>query len=97
VDLVPESDNPVDPYAIAVFSARGIQIGYLTAERAPWVGSMMRNGKEMISIFQQATATGAVIRIGIDGEQPILPEAPPKTVPRAPDDDFWPDYIPPDD
>lgn len=57
VELVPEPDNPVDPQVIGVFSARGIQIGYVTAERAPWIGTMMRSGKELRAIFQQVTCS----------------------------------------
>lgn len=34
VHLVLEPKNPADPQAVAVFSGRGVQIGYLTAERA---------------------------------------------------------------
>ena len=33
VDLVPEPKNPFDPSAIAIFSVRGIQIGYVSAEK----------------------------------------------------------------
>jgi hypothetical protein len=97
VELVPEPRNPIDPQAIAVFSARGVQIGYLTAERAPWIGSMMRNGTDVVAIFQEATKAGAVIRVGLDGEQPVLPEARPPAPDPVDDDGFWPDYIPPDD
>jgi hypothetical protein len=96
VALVPEPQNPVDPFAIAVFSARGVQIGYLTAERAPWVGSMMRNGKDIAAIFQQATATGAIVRVGID-DVPVLPPIRPQSPEPQHDEEFWPDYIPPDD
>ena len=48
------------------------------------------------AIFQRATSTGAVIRISFSGADPILPPERPR--PEAPpaEDDFWPDYIPPD-
>ena len=52
IELVPEPKNPADPSAIAVVSARHIQIGYLTADRAPWIGSMLRNGRELQAVFQ---------------------------------------------
>ena len=98
VVLTPEPKNPVDPRAVAVFSARGVQIGYLTAERAAWIGGMIRQGVPVEATFQQATATGAVIRVGIDGAVPTLP---PQRGPAAPTeeggDGFWPDYLPPDD
>lgn len=74
-ELRPEPNNPADPQAVAVYSARGIQIGYLTAERAPWIGSMIRNGREMAAIFQATTPYGALVRLAFDGEQPELPPA----------------------
>ena len=99
VELAPEPRNPVDPNAIAVFSARGVQIGYLTADRAPWIGGMLRNGREMHAVFQHATRPGAAIRIGFDGETSVLPdvERAPVANEGASDDEFWPDDLPPDD
>lgn len=95
VTLVPEPRNPADPNAVAAFSARGVQIGYLTAERAPWIGAMLRGGREVHAVFQQATTTGAAVRVGIDGEAPVLP--PEKPPPALAEDGFWPDDMPPDD
>lgn len=95
VDLVPEPDNPADERAVAVYSARGVQIGYLTAERAPWIGSMLRSGRAVTAIFQQRTAWGALIRAAFDGADPALPESVPPEPPE--EQDFWPDYIPPDE
>ncbi|HEX7858430.1 MAG TPA: HIRAN domain-containing protein [Sphingobium sp.] len=96
VELVPEPRNPVDPNAIAVFSCRGIQIGYITAERAPLIGSWLERHRISGAIFQEKTQWGAIMRIGLDGETPLLPE---RTAAEVADDDsdFWPDYIPPDD
>lgn len=73
VELRLEPDNPADERAIAVYSERGVQLGYLTAERAPRIGQLIRAGHEIISIFQEATRFGAVIRVAFDGEQPVLP------------------------
>ena len=95
VELRLEPANPADPLAVAVFSCRGIQLGYLSAERAPRIGAIMREGRPVACIFQEQSAWGAVIRAAFDGECPVLPE-----IHRAdaPDEhDFWPDYIPPDD
>jgi len=97
VELVPEPSNPVDPQAVAVYSVRGIQIGYLTAERAPWIGSMIKNGTEVRAIFQAATPAGAAIRVGLDGDEPVVPPPPVAKPARAGGDGFWPDEIPPDD
>lgn len=98
VDLVPEPKNPADPHAIAVFSARGVQIGYLTADRAPWIGGMLRSGRELKAIFQTATPLDAAIRVGFDGETPMLPpERSALPWQAAESDGFYPDFIPPDD
>ena len=96
VSLEPEPRNKHDRFAIAVKSVRGVQIGYLPAERAPWIGSMIRAGREISAIFQQATPYGAAIRLAMDGHTPVLPEEP-AVDPLPADDGFWADYIPPDD
>ncbi|WP_429615032.1 HIRAN domain-containing protein [Sphingobium olei] len=100
VDLVPEPKNPFDPSAIAIFSVRGIQIGYVSAERCGWIGARMAQGEEIRGIFQEAVKGGAIIRISFSGEDPILPPPRPAKVERADaegDSGFYPDFIPPDD
>lgn len=74
IELVPEPKNPADPYAIAVFSVRGVQLGYLSAERAPWMGTQMSRGREVRAVFQEKTRAGAIIRVAFDGGEPKLPE-----------------------
>ncbi|MFZ3484179.1 HIRAN domain-containing protein [Sphingomonas sp. 3-13AW] len=73
VQLVPEPKNPKDENAIAVFSCRGVQIGYLTAERAPFISGLMKAGHEVQCVFQELTGHGAVIRAAFNGEVPVLP------------------------
>lgn len=73
IELRPEPGNAHDERAIAVFSARGAQIGYLPAERAPRIGALIRQGREVIAIFQGAGEHGAWIRLAFDGEEPVLP------------------------
>jgi hypothetical protein len=102
VAVEPEPRNPADSNAIAVFSERGIQIGYVTAERAPYIGGIIRSGTEVRAIFQEKTQWGAVIRVAFDGGAPTLPlpkptEDRPLSIDQASPDDFYPDYIPPDD
>lgn len=103
VELAPEPKNPKDPHAIMVMSERGVQLGYLTAERAPWIGSMMARGTEIRAIFQANRGSSAMIRVTLDGSEPVLPEpASPRrqldAVDSVDDDNgFYPDYIPPDD
>jgi HIRAN domain len=44
LDLVPEADNPHDPYAIKVCRRTGEQIGYLKRERARWLVEKLKLG-----------------------------------------------------
>jgi hypothetical protein len=94
VDLRPEPKNPADERAIAVFGARGTQLGYLTAERCGRIGAMIREGRELQAVFQCEASFGAWIRVAFDGEVPVLPEPVP---PDAQEPDFYPDEIWPDD
>lgn len=89
VDLVPEPDNPKDELAVAVFSIRGVQLGYLSAERCGWIGAMLRSGRVITAIFQEPTTYGAAIRIAFDSDEPILPTR------EDSDDsqDWWPDEV----
>lgn len=92
VELVPEPKNPKDEYAIAVYSCRGIQIGYLSAERAPRIGQIIRQGVEVRAVLQDHTTFGAYIRVAFDGEGPELP--PLRESQPEPDwypDEEWPD------
>jgi hypothetical protein len=105
VALVPEPTNKADPAAIAVYSTRGIQIGYLSADRCVWIGGKIRQGQEIRAIFQSGSPQGAVIRANLDGADPLLPAtvaaaSPSRTgvpVQADPDSGFWPDEVPTDD
>jgi hypothetical protein len=94
IELRPEPKNPKDEYAVAVHNREGMQMGYLTAERAPWIGAMIRQGREIACIFQEGTQHGAVIRVAFDGAVPVLP---PPREPPAEEPDFYPDEIYPDE
>lgn len=89
IELRPEPDNPADENAIAVYSIEGVQMGYLPAERAPYVGMMMGRG-EVTAIFQGQTQRGAFVRIAFD-EDPVLPPAQEVTSDAEPD--WWPDEM----
>ncbi len=54
---------------------------------------MLRNGREIEAIFQAATPAGAAIRVGFDGEQPLLPAMTlaRREPPSAARDGLWPD------
>lgn len=91
VELRPEPNNPADPHAIAVYSCRGIQIGYLSAERAPRIGKIIRQGARIVAILQEHAPQYGVIRVAFDGDAPRLPE-PPKSKGSPPDwypDETW--------
>jgi hypothetical protein len=102
VHLRPEPTNKIDPSAVAVFSPRGIQIGYLSAERCGWIGGKISQGADIVAIFQARTKGGAIIRANLGGAPPTLPSKPAVHERKAEqhvdaDDGFWPDSIPPDD
>jgi hypothetical protein len=86
VELVPEPRNKHDSNAIAVFSPRGVQIGYINAERAPYIGGRMGRGEDVEAIFQGLDGASAFIRVRFGGGVPTLP-APsdkPPAPPRSP-------------
>jgi hypothetical protein len=90
VELRPEPKNSADERAIAIYSMRGVQVGYLTAERAPLIGTMIRNGRSIDSIFQAASSFGAYIRCAFDGEPAVLPKSN-SEIRRLNDGAFYPD------
>ncbi len=92
IDLRPEPNNAHDEHAIAVFSCRGIQLGYLASERAVFIGTLRRQGHEASAIFQALEPKVGWIRIAFDGEQPSLPAAP-SIKPQLGADGFWPDPV----
>ncbi|WP_253257959.1 HIRAN domain-containing protein [Sphingobium sp. SA916] len=100
VELRREPKNPADSRAIGVYSARGIQIGYIPADYAQWLGGQLQTVR---AIFQSAETWGAAIRVTFDGSEPVLPaEKPVERRAPAPDpdgygDDDWPPREPEDD
>lgn len=92
IELRPEPENEYDENAIAVFSNEGIQMGYLPAERAPYVGMMMRRG-EVSAVFQGQAQGRAFARIAFDGNEP---EIPPLKAATETEQDWWPDEEWPD-
>jgi hypothetical protein len=73
IDLIPEPKNKHDPNAIAVFSAQGVQLGYVSAERAPFVGLRIGRGEDVAAIFQGIDGGSAFIRVRFGGGAPTLP------------------------
>ena len=95
IELRSEPENPADHNAIAVFSARGIQIGYVPADRARLIHRLISEGTKLRAIFQDYARWGAVIRVRFDGQTPTIPY--PHEADRSDaDTDFWPDEFPPE-
>ncbi|AQA00706.1 hypothetical protein BWQ93_06040 [Sphingopyxis sp. QXT-31] len=93
VELRAEPKNPADPNAIAIDSPEGVQLGYLPAGRAPFVGLQQSRG-DVWAIFQGLNEYGAFVRIAFNGEAPTLP--PTTAAGRQPYRDWWPDDECPD-
>lgn len=100
VELRREPKNKHDEHAVAVFSARGVQLGYLTAERAPFIGGKIAAGEEWVAVFQERADTAAIIRVRFGGGAPTLPPTRPvadhsggatRMIRRSADDEFYPD------
>lgn len=72
--LVPEPKNEYDEHAIAVFSARDFQIGYVASQRAVFLKKLLSDGRELHAIFQDLAPWGAVARVGVDC-LPTLPSS----------------------
>jgi hypothetical protein len=90
VSLRPEPRNRHDPNAIAVFSARDVQVGYLSAERAPLVGTRMRRGEEIQAVFQGIRGSVAYVRVRFGSGAPTLPRIA-EPLPERDEDGFYPD------
>jgi len=89
LELRPEPKNPADENAVAVYSARGIQVGYVKWERAALLKAHMRHGRAMTAIFDRLEDKVAWCRVAFDGDVPVLPSAP--TAEKVDDSGFWPD------
>ncbi|WP_179509842.1 HIRAN domain-containing protein [Sphingomonas melonis] len=63
VRLIREPTNKYDKRAVAVFSNRGIQLGYLTAERCGLIGGWLDDGEAYSAVFQESGRTAAIIRV----------------------------------
>jgi hypothetical protein len=81
VRLVREPDNRHDPMAVAVYSCRGIRVGYLKRDRAVWIGSKIDRGYDVRAIVERVKGAGLpdaplglVMRVSMDRRQADPPE-----------------------
>lgn len=65
VRLAPEPANAADPHAIAVYSARDIQIGYVRARMTARVERHLALGGEAVGVFLRASFSGAEVSIAL--------------------------------
>lgn len=82
VYLVREPKNRADPRAVAVVSTRGVQLGYLTAERCGLIGGWLDAGEKYEAAFQEPGRRAAIIRVRFGGGGPM--QLPPER-----DDVIW--------
>ena len=73
VRLIREPKNKHDRRAVAVMSTRGIQLGYLTAERCGLIGGWLDLGESYQAVFQEPGRTAAIIRARFGGGDIRLP------------------------
>ena len=98
VELRREPKNPHDANAVAVFSLRGVQMGYLSADRAPFIGRRMQS-EDVVVVFQGLAGGVGYVRLRFGGGEPTLPvaaasDAPVRALPRSvpfDPDAFYPD------
>lgn len=93
LELRPEPENRADPEAVAVYSARGVQIGYVPAERCARLTALIRQGRDILAVFQGFDEFKAYARIAYDGDVPVLPKQRNAAAQIQPDSEsgFWPD------
>ena len=93
LELRLEPKNKHDSNAIGVWGPSGIQVGYVPAERAPWLGGRIRLGEEVQAILQGLTEHSGWMRVRIGGGVPSLPSIVYRqpSSPRVGDNDFHPD------
>jgi hypothetical protein len=73
VRLVREPKHKADENAIAVISARDIQIGYIPSQRAALVARWLDAGERYEALFQEPGRSAAIIRARFGGGKLWLP------------------------
>ncbi|MFS0737579.1 HIRAN domain-containing protein [Sphingomonas sp. 1P06PA] len=73
-----EPSNPFDPAAVAVFSCRNVQVGYISRERCGWIGSKIDRGYKVKACVERINFRDLpgellklVIVVTMDGEEPV--------------------------
>jgi len=80
ITLVREPTNEFDPRAVAIYSCRGVQLGYLSADHCGWIGSKIDRDEYLVQAVVErikgahldGATLGLVILINLDGDPPEL-------------------------
>jgi hypothetical protein len=79
ITLQRQPENPHDPRAVAILSARGVCVGYLSRTNAGWVGSKIDRGYDVRAIVERIKGAhldgaqlGLVLLLNMDGDDPLL-------------------------
>ena len=97
VTLIYEPKNPADANAIAVFSSRGVQIGYIVAHRTSTIHRAWSVARDVRAIFQELIVGGAAIRVAFDRDPVLPPPSKSPLPPRVAGEWDGVDYAPPDE
>lgn len=79
LQLLREPTNEHDPSAVAIFSCRGVQLGYLSADHAGWIGSKIDRGYDVRAVVErvkgahlEGATLGLVLLLNMEGDDPTL-------------------------
>lgn len=85
LDLVREPANPHDPLAVAIVTASGTKVGYLSRDRACWIAPKIDRGLPLNAIVERVKGVdlpgatlGLVMRLNMEGELPEVPKLGPQ-------------------
>ena len=80
IELRREPNNRHDANAVAVHTARGVQIGHIARDQSRWIGGKIDKGVHVIAIVERVhggepgkPSRGVLIRVNFDGERPDQP------------------------
>lgn len=82
VHLLPEPMNKHDPSAVAVYSARGAQTGYLSAERCGWIGAKINLGEDVRAISRRRSREARSFGSAFQAKIRCYPKGNPRSLQR---------------
>lgn len=58
IRLQREPENPRDPFAVALYSYRGVQVGYIGREHAKWLAPLIDDGRPVVASIVRIAPKG---------------------------------------